>query len=74
MPTDEELAHLHDLETAWKEAHRAFAAKMTEHYPERHRRRRQITDEEANAEIEPFAARAYEARVALYEAQRALLG
>lgn len=69
MPTDEELAHLDDLEGAWMKARSAFVAKMDEHYPEHHRRLREISDREANMEIEPFAAREYEARVALREAR-----
>jgi hypothetical protein len=72
MPTDDELAHLKDLETAWTKARRAFGAKMTELYPNSRRRSRPISDEEANDEIEPFAARAHEAEVALLEARKKL--
>jgi hypothetical protein len=72
VPTDEELAQLKDLEAAWTKARRAFGAKMAEHYPNSGRRRRPISDEEANDEIEPFAARAHEAEIALLEARKKL--
>jgi hypothetical protein len=74
VATDEELAHLKDLELAWREARRALDAKMTEHYPERGRRRRKITDDEANAEIEQYGDRFLEAEAALLKASRELLG
>jgi hypothetical protein len=43
---------------------------MAEYYPERGRRTSDITDDEANAEIERYAARAYELEVALFGPRR----
>ena len=67
IPTDEERAHLKELEGAYLATRRALDAQMTKLYPERGPRR--MTDEEAYAEIEPFAARSCEAEVALQEAR-----
>lgn len=67
VPTDEERRHLRDLEVAYEEANWAFGAKMSYLHPEV--RPSPITDEkERYAALEPLAARAHDAKVALLEA------
>lgn len=63
MSSDEERV---ELEAEYREVRRLFEAKMDEYYPERGRRRRPITDEEANAEIQQYAARAHYLEVVLW--------
>jgi hypothetical protein len=58
------------LEAEYHEVRRLMGTKMAEYYPERGRRRRPITDEEANAEIQQYAARAYYLEIVLWGPRR----
>ena len=51
------------LEADYREAKREFEAKMDEYFPERGKRRQPMTDDEAIASLQQYAAREYELRV-----------